>query len=384
MKLALVGKKYRFDGGKEKFTDLTLKALATHTEHTLSVIAQTWQEENTFSANINKIICKPRGWGRLAKEYAFTIAAQQLFSQFDLVQSHERIPGCHIYRAGDGVHQEWLAQYSRILPAWKKKLLRHSKFHRYVIAQEQALYNHPAFQAVICISHMVRDEIIQHYNVPINKTHVIYNAINPIYSMKLKSQHQQSIRQHLDIPLTACVIIFVGSAFERKGLLTALNAIAPHKDVYLLVLGKDKHETFYRNEAQQLAPNRVRFCGTQSDPRPFYGAADAFLLPTLYDPLSNACLEAMACGLPIMTSTKCGAKEFIQPGINGFIADALDVTSYQQAIAALRNKSFCMQAGEKAALAVQKLTIENLVKELQILYKESIHTLNSNSRLSAE
>jgi UDP-glucose:(heptosyl)LPS alpha-1,3-glucosyltransferase len=63
-----------------------------------------------------------------------------------------------------------------------------------------------------------------------------------------------------------------------------------------------------------------------------YGAADAFFLPTLYDPFPNACVEALACGLPLLTSTGCGTAEWITEGQNGWVRDALDVPGYQTAL----------------------------------------------------
>ena len=78
--------------------------------------------------------CDPRKWGRISRERGFAHAARALWQQqqFDIVQSHERIPGCDIYRAGDGVHRRWLLQRTRvILPAWRAKLLMHDRYHRY-------------------------------------------------------------------------------------------------------------------------------------------------------------------------------------------------------------------------------------------------------------
>lgn len=70
---------------------------------------------------------------------------------------------------------------------------------------------------------------------------------------------------------------------------------------------------------------RVHFTGPLQDVRPWYGAVDGFVLPTLYDPCPNAALEALACGLPVVTSTAGGARSRITPGVNGQLAAALDV-----------------------------------------------------------
>jgi UDP-glucose:(heptosyl)LPS alpha-1,3-glucosyltransferase len=134
------------------------------------------------------------------------------------------------------------------------------------------------------------------------------------------------------------VILFVGSGFERKGIPVLLPALAAMKrsDALLLIVGRDRKERAMRALAQRLGiADRVRFLGAQKDVRPYYGAADCFALPTLYDPMPNAALEALACGLPTVTSTTCGAAELIQPEINGRVVAALDRTALAEALDAM-------------------------------------------------
>ena len=97
-------------------------------------------------------------------------------------------------------------------------------------------------------------------------------------------------------------------------------ALSGLRDAHLVIVGNDKT----RARAEQLArsrdvASRVHFAGTQADVRPWYGAADALVLATLYDPFPNAALEAMACGLPVVTTRQCGTAEIIDEGVNGFV-----------------------------------------------------------------
>jgi UDP-glucose:(heptosyl)LPS alpha-1,3-glucosyltransferase len=86
------------------------------------------------------------------------------------------------------------------------------------------------------------------------------------------------------------------------------------------VVGKDKEQGRYQQLAKTLnCEERVRFFGMQSETLPFYQMADGLLLPTLYDPFPNVILEAMACGLPVITTTGCGGAEFIVQGSNGYV-----------------------------------------------------------------
>jgi UDP-glucose:(heptosyl)LPS alpha-1,3-glucosyltransferase len=92
------------------------------------------------------------------------------------------------------------------------------------------------------------------------------------------------------------------------------------------VLGRDKHADRYRALAHRFGlQDRVHFKGEVEDPLPYLGAADAMVLPTLYDPFPNAVLEGLACGLPVVTSDGCGAVDVIRAGQNGWIHRASDV-----------------------------------------------------------
>lgn len=102
------------------------------------------------------------------------------------------------------------------------------------------------------------------------------------------------------------------------------------------MVGKDKDQPRYQALAKSLnCEARVRFFGMQSETLPFYQMADGLLLPTLYDPFPNVILEAMACGLPVITTTGCGGAEFIVDGHNGYVCDALDIPALQQAVMVL-------------------------------------------------
>src|SRR5207302_9538993 len=102
---------------------------------------------------------------------------------------------------------------------------------------------------------------------------------------------------------------------RRKGLRYAVAAVEACEDlkIRLLVAGRGD-QTRYRSE-------RVRFLGEIADLRPIYAAADIFILPTIYDPFSNACLEALACGLPVITTGSNAFIEIIEDGLHGSIVD---------------------------------------------------------------
>jgi UDP-glucose:(heptosyl)LPS alpha-1,3-glucosyltransferase len=137
-----------------------------------------------------------------------------------------------------------------------------------------------------------------------------------------------------------------------------------------LVVGQDKDEKRYRGLAQSLGcEQRIRFMGVQKQTLPFYQAADALLLPTLYDPFPNVILEAMSCGLPVITSQTCGGAEFIQQGVNGFVFDALDVKSLAESIRELPVVALGSAMAEAARARIIEETPARLSGQLLDLYR---------------
>ncbi|WP_455820523.1 glycosyltransferase family 4 protein [Pseudomonas cerasi] len=368
IRLAIVRQKYRPDGGAERFISRALEALDNQAMD-LNVITRQWQGQRQDNWKIH--LCDPVKWGRISRERGFSNAARALWQRekFDIVQSHERIAGCDIYRAGDGVHQRWLEQRSLILPTWRQKLLMSNRYHRYVMKAEQEMYQAQELKAVICNAQMVKNEIIERFSIASDKIHVIYNAVNTDQFIPIDEAERRELRTKFALPINATILTYVGSGFERKGLAAAIKAIAG-TDRYLVVVGKDKAEKQYRDLANELGcSQRVIFTGMQPDTRQWYQMADGLLLPTLYDPFPNVILEAMACGLPVITSTTCGGSEFIQEGRNGYVCDALDIPSLQDAVMALPAQAIGSDMARHARERVMGSSPQRLSQQLISLYQ---------------
>ena len=160
---------------------------------------------------------------------------------------------------------------------------------------------------------------------------MIYNGVDlQSFHPRLREAHRASARVELGIPEGAMTYLFVGGGFERKGVFRLLRAFqcGANARAHLIVVGGDKAEARAKALARDLGiGDRAHFLGKRDDVRPWYGAADAFVLPTLYDPFPNAALEAMACGLPVIVTYQCGVAELISEGANGMVCDALDEAS---------------------------------------------------------
>jgi UDP-glucose:(heptosyl)LPS alpha-1,3-glucosyltransferase len=170
--------------------------------------------------------------------------------------------------------------------------------------------------------------------------------------------------------------LIVGSGFARKGVRTLLGALAKlPTNFYGVVVGADKQRTRYERLSHELQiANRVRFVGGVDDVRPYYGAADLLVLPTLYDPFPNVCLEAMASGLPIITSATSGAAELVKTGENGYVCNALDIATIAQQIeACAANLTTAQHMGEAARETVAPFTLDAMAAQYVALYKSLLN-----------
>ena len=370
-KIALIRSRYTPFGGAERFVESALGALADKGV-TLTLITREWKGPTERSV----ILCNPFHIGRLWRDWGFARRVQITLVEkpFALVQSHERIAGCDVFRAGDGVHAAWLEARRRTQGPLARLATRCSPWHRYMLKAEAQMFAHPRLRAVVCISRMVASDVRHFFNVPEEKLHVIYNGIDSDdFNPKLRLTHRESVRENLGIPVEAVVFLFVGSGFDRKGVRQLLAAFADlaEQRAHLVIVGKDRDQRVYEDYAKARGiRQRVHFCGPQRDVRPFYGAADVFVLPTLYEPLSNAVLEALACGLPVITSTRCGAAELITNGVNGFVCDALDVNALTSHMTSLLDPALKKSAGEAARLSVQHLTLDDMSSKYLRLYEK--------------
>ncbi len=366
MKLAIVRQKYTPFGGAERFVARALDALRAQGV-AVDIIARNWQDDTSG------VKCDPFHLGRTWRDWSFAHCVQGVIAsgRYDLVQSHERIPGCHIFRAGDGVHATWLELAS-------KSLARLSPWHRYTLAAEAAMFRHPNLRAVICNSLMVRNDIARRFPEAADKLHVIYNGIDlEHFHPGLRELHRDAVRTKLGAGGTAPVILYVGSGYARKGVATLIEALTrmATRDAEVWIIGRDKSQRHYERLARKLGVERnVRFLGALPDVRPLLGAADIFCLPTVYDPLPNAALEALACGLPVITTTTCGAAEFIKPGVNGALCSARNPAALAVQLDTLCQPGAAIAMRDAARASVAALDPAGMADRLLALYRHCHQT----------
>ncbi len=225
----------------------------------------------------------------------------------DVLMSLERIWNCDVYRAGDGVHRAWLARRRKFELPLERFIRGLNQKHRGILQLEEALFGNRGARSVIANSQMIKNEIVDLYGYPADKIDIVRNGV-PFEQFRFRPELRDTSRDELKVKPDQTALLFTGSGWERKGLRFAIAAMAlcRNRKTRLLVAGRGCRR-YYKSK-------RVQFLGEVSDLVRIYSAADIFILPTIYDPSSNACLEALACGLPVITTASdlIGLRDAIQ------------------------------------------------------------------------
>jgi len=262
--------------------------------------------------------------GETARGFANELVKAEPKRDCDLLLSLERVWQCDVYRAGDGIHQVWMRKRDAASSAARRWFRRVSGKDRDTIELERALFTGGA-RHVIANSEMVKWQAQEFYSYPPDQIDVVANGV-PLTDFRPDPEARRIRREVLRLREDEVAVLFVGSGWERKGLHFAVRAVTSlGKNMRLLVAGRGR-----RDFANQ--PN-VQLLGAVRDLPGLYAAADIFLLPTLYDPFSNACLEALASGLPVITTRDNGFSEIIENGVHGsIINDASEIDAIREAL----------------------------------------------------
>jgi UDP-glucose:(heptosyl)LPS alpha-1,3-glucosyltransferase len=369
LRLAVVRQRYNPFGGAERFVTRSLPALErAGIEVTLITRkADGWGARRVLRVN-------PFHVGNLWRDRSFARAARNAWRReaFDIVQSHERIPGCDVYRAGDGVHRRWLDIRSSKAAFLERLGMALNPYHRYVCAAEREMFEHPRLRAVICNSRLVRDEIRRTFRIAPEKLHVIYNGVDlEHFHPRERERLRGAARAELGCQPRDTVFLHVGSGFARKGLDAAIDALAAagNEAFWLVVAGRDRDLEKFRQRAKAGGvAKRVHFLGGREDVRPLYAAADCFILASRYDPFPNTALEALAMGLPAIVSSRCGAAEVIEASINGWVCEPDDPPGLAQLMRTAGSAIQGERIGQAARARAERFGVDAMAAQLAALY----------------
>lgn len=372
MKIALIRQEYTPFGGAERYMSRLVSNLL-EAGHAVHIFAAAWEAQQCVGVTFHRV---PRrssfSWLRAI---SFALNCRRLLKgeRFDCVLSLERTLSQDVYRAGDGCHRRWLLQKNLGKGVVARVATMINPLHWTYLALERRLFTDPALRAVIANSQLVKDDIIGMYEVAPDKVHVVYNGLDPdAFDLSRRAEFRNSLSVEHGLAEDELRLLYVGSGFERKGVPELIKAAARLTVPFrLFVVGKGRVSAYRRLAERLEIADRVVFTGPTKEVRRYYLGSDLFVFPTRYDPFSNATLEAMAAGLPVVTSPYNGVAEVIGECGGGMVVDPLDARALADAIEQYAPMGTRTAAGEAAHLAARTFTMERNIRETMAIITAS-------------
>ena len=363
-------------GGAERYT-IDLAAGLRGRGHDVTLVASSFPDA-AGSANQNLLLPVGRGT-RLRKYIRFLDLLDQRLQQerYDIVHAMLPVRRCDIYHPHAGIAAEAIARghlKHRGRTARTAAMLanRVNLKRRKFAAVERELLTGVNPPIVLCLSEYVKRDVTTHYAIELDRLATLFNAVDLAkFDPSARANAGIELRKKLGIALDKVVALMIAQDFARKGLREAILATAQSRDpkLVLVVVGKEDPASYRALAQQEGIADQVIFAGKTDDPYSFYRAADFFLLPTRHDPCSLVVLEALAMGLPVISTIFNGACEIMTSGQHGFVLpDPSDIAALSGAMRKLLDRP-SRQPMSDACLALRpQLAYEHHLDQLLKIY----------------
>ncbi len=374
MRIALLTR--RFDpagGGTERDFIITAKLLR-EAGHAVTIFAEQVRG-STDDWTLRRIGRGAAGRSLSLLCFAFAAGPAARRDGADLVISFARAAGADILRSGGGAHSSYLRAARQWRGTLGAGLMRVRPYHIAQLIAERGAFTSRELKKVIAVSNLVRDDLVREFGLTRAILTTIYNGVDLArFTPSSTPDERAAVRAQFKLPLEARVVLFVGNGFGRKGL-DFLVEVWPRlrSKAHLLVVGADRALNRYQSRAAAIGVGeRIVFAGPQQRVDSIFRAVDAFALPSLFEPFGNVVLEAMASGLPVMTSDLCGVSEILPPSMREFcVLDPTNISDLASRLDAL------IETGPKlrveARATAEQFTWDRYGNEIDALIRATPH-----------
>jgi len=275
------------------------------------------------------------------------------------------------------IEKAWLERSQILRPRLSLERIKQyiNPFHPILLWLMYRHFQHRSYRKIIAVTEQVRADLVRIYEIPNKDIAVIPIGFSPQeFNVKKRYELRSITRQNLGYRKEDKVIIFPVNEVRRKGLGTLLRAVASlsNPDLYILMTGRES-PFLYNNLMRQLGLLRhVKYVGSVGDIAPYYSAADVLALPTQYEPWGLVIIEALASGLPVLTSRLAGASIAVREGETGFlIDDPLDTREIASKLKLIFEKE--KVAPEKISDSVMAFSWDNVLPEYEKVLTEGFN-----------
>lgn len=314
--------------------------------------------------------------------FAWAVKQELKKYSFDIIHSQVRTLHQDVVTLSGGCHQDYLNKLFGVNHSRVEKFFRLlNPIHFTIISIENIQYRKKNCNKIITNSRLSKDGLLKYYDFQEKDVRIIYNGVDlEEFDLKNREKYRADIRKKIGVKSDELLIIFVGNGFKRKGLEYLIKGVGGikkelQKKIKIFVAGKGSKKHYQKMSSRLGIEDNVFFAGVQKEMKKIYAAGDFFVLPTIFDPFSNALLEAMASGLPVITTVTNGASEIIEEGNEGFVLKQPDdIAGISEKIEMLFDDDLRIEMGKKARKKAEHYTLKKNIDETMIVYKEILNS----------
>lgn len=308
---------------------------------------------------------------------------------FDIVHSIVPCPAADVYQPRGGTVPEMLERNLAIRSAPLARGLKRAgqclnlKYRAIARMERQLLTRRPP-PWVIAISGYVSDQLHRHYRFDPSRVREIFNGVDRDETpAAVRAEHRVSLRRQFRLADDELMLLCVAHNFKLKGVDRLIEAVARiesrggvgsaggRRRLRVLVVGRDNPRGAAELARRLGVSDRITFAGSTQRIEAFFHAADILVHPTFYDPCSRVVLEALASGLPVITTRFNGAGERVKDGREGYVIDSpTDIQAMADRIIRLADDDHRRGCAAAAPRAVAEVTMRAHAQRVYELYKE--------------
>ncbi|HEV8377320.1 MAG TPA: glycosyltransferase family 4 protein [Tepidisphaeraceae bacterium] len=337
-------------GGAERYTADIAEVLAKR-GHVVSVLASDFPQQYV---QVNRVVLKSGGMTRLGQYQQFLDSLDEHLAShsYDIVHAMLPVRRCDLYHPHAGIAVETPTGLKAV---FNPRRVEMAKVERELLTRADS-------PTVLILSDYVKQFVTKHYpSLPDIKLQKLFNSVD----LNRFHREEKSTKSPDEV-----VALVIAQDFERKGVPQAIEATklvnqarGPNQPrVRLMIVGKE-HAPGVEGD--------VSFVGETSNIREIYASADFFLLPTRHDPCSLVVLEALAMGLPVITTRQNGAAEIMTEGREGFVLERGTVPLLAEKMKQLLDPQLRKQMREAALSLRPRLSQEQHVNRLLEIYEST-------------
>jgi UDP-glucose:(heptosyl)LPS alpha-1,3-glucosyltransferase len=369
MRVTLVFPVCSRQGGVERVVWEAAQFLAQR--HQVTVVSTVAEE---LPPEVVHVPVSTQGWPPLLAPFGFRRAAAAALRSIgsDMVVSYgAECPAADVYVV-NSVHRAWLRVANPVtvhgyqVPGHIRYLMPR---HQISLLLERSYYARAKGRLLVPCAEQVTEDLSELYGMAGTPNTVVHNGFSPReFSAERRRALRDTVRGELGYDDGETVLVMVANEWQRKGLAVVLDAMEELSDpaIRLLLVGRTRPDSLVNPRSSWLR-SRVLYLEPSNDVGRVHAAADVFVLPTQYEAFCLAIIEALASGLPVITTNVPGAADAVVPGVNGLVLDdPHDARALSALVAEVSDPVRRRTLSDAAPGTVAHLTWDALMKQFEV------------------